>query len=282
MMTKLSNKLTHRNNQLRKAIVESEPIEYIETQQGIHPKFVKPISPLSHEITQINRQQAPHLKTNEKAKQTPQGIKEKIKKKIPALNLQITPKVQLPITQKIERPARLLRQQEVINKIQPVPQIYREKQEPVIIPIFQIPQRSRITRRQLLRESAQVNDQDYEPVQVQKLKRILSRRFAPFSRARGEVNNEIIKYDVYHPHYASDNTTKNTQITTYSPKGNIPIIPIPSMPSAYLYNYSPESDVEIAPVTRLVIAAPKPQPIISSRTIVTAYFNKLLSFVEYS
>lgn len=66
-----------------------------------------------------------------------------------------------------------------------------------------------------------------------------------------------------------------------SPNANIPLVPVPPLPNAGVYNYSPESEVVIAPVAKLTLKSTKPQPLIKTTQQVITYLQSLFEETNY-
>ncbi len=67
----------------------------------------------------------------------------------------------------------------------------------------------------------------------------------------------------------------------YTPNVDIPLLPVPSLPGATVYNYSPEKEIVIAPTAKLTLRTPPPQPIIKTTSQVITFLQSIMNESEY-
>jgi hypothetical protein len=174
-----------------------------------------------------------------------------------------------------QRPLELIERTRDVETVLPVPEYSEVIQEPVILPIVKPEERSSILRRAFSRSVVEENDQDYSPAVAYRRRFAPKRRFAPVTEQVQEQRQVTETVDTFDPHYTSYVDAQATQTVAVAPVDNIPVLPTPSSPNAFIFNNSPSNDVEIAPYTKLVIKS-QPRPTISVSSITASYLSNLL------
>ncbi len=106
-------------------------------------------------------------------------------------------------------------------------------------------------------------------------------KYAPVYKKTVEVGKYTASKDVNAKKMYTVNDFYWHKKDNYSPGGNIPLVPIPPLPNAGVYNISPESEVIIAPTAKLTVKSKPPQPIVKTTSQVITYLQSLINESEY-
>ncbi len=187
------------------------------------------------------------------------------------VNVQSRPRVSTPVEQevanrfaprfnyrvnyRVQRPVRLTREKFI-----------EKKQEPVLLFFQEVPIRSLIQQRFAELVNKFFLAQDYT--------------YAPTFKRSTEVGRYTASKDVNAKKMYTVNDYEFKKKDTYAPSGNIPVFPMPSFPNMATYNYSPESEVVIAPTAKLTLRTSEKKPIVKTTSQVVTYLQSLMSESE--
>ncbi len=171
-----------------------------------------------------------------------------------------SPRLSYRVNYQIQRPVRLTR--EKTREI-----FIDRKQEPVLLFFQEVPVVSLIQQR-----FAEL---------VNKITGAQEHTYAPAYRRTIEVGKYTATKDINARKMYTVNDFQWRKKDNYSPGGNIPLVPVPGLPGANVVNYSPESEVVIAPTAKLTLRGKEPKPIIKTTSQVLTYLQSLISESEY-
>jgi hypothetical protein len=262
--------LTTRAQKIRQLVTQKTPTQFV---RQIQPQMVRqPIPPpaLARNVRQLVTQKTPRPLVRQIPPRTAvEVIEEEQPPRFPRrAPLEV-------IEEPRQRPLELIERTRDVETVLPVPEYSEVIQEPVILPIVKPEERSSILRRAFSRSVVEENDQDYSPAVAYRRRFAPKRRFAPVTEQVQEQRQVTETVDTFDPHYTSYVDAQATQTVAVAPVDNIPVLPTPSSPNAFIFNNSPSNDVEIAPYTKLVIKS-QPRPTISVSSITASYLSNLL------
>jgi hypothetical protein len=170
------------------------------------------------------------------------------------------PRLNYRVNYQIQRPVRLTK--EKTREI-----FVDRKQEPVLLFFQEVPIVSVIQQRFAELVNRITGAQEYT--------------YAPVYRRTIEVGKYTASRDVNARKMYTVNDFHWRKKDNYSPGGNIPVIPVPPLPNAGVYNFSPENEVIIAPTAKLTLRGKEPKPIIKTTSQVITYLQSLMNETEY-
>ncbi len=107
------------------------------------------------------------------------------------------------------------------------------------------------------------------------------RVYAPVTESERKVDRVVITKNV-NERKLDTNTVVNTyEKNEYTPQATIPLIFKPALPNATFYNYSPESEIVIAPTAKLILKPSPSQPLVKTTSQVITYLQSLFEDYNY-
>jgi len=175
-------------------------------------------------------------------------------------------KVEIPEKPKRPRPLALIKEKEK-EKEKQKEKSYINKQEPAFIFYEEIPEPSSIRQRKEEEFNKRYVSYDYD--------------YAPDQKSESEFDKYTSTKDVEARKMYTINDFVWRKRTAYTPNANIPLLPVPPLPDATVYNYSPETEVVIAPTAKITLRKTEPKPLVKTTSQVMTYLQSLYEEYNY-
>ncbi len=107
------------------------------------------------------------------------------------------------------------------------------------------------------------------------------RVYAPVTESERKVDRVVVTKNMNERKLDTDTVVNTYEKNEYTPQATIPLILKPPFPQGTFYNYSPESEIVIAPVARLTLKSQPSQPLIKTTQQVITYLQSLFEDYNY-